>query len=245
MLITHNGKNLLIDAGTDIRFSLRDVGLSYKDINAIYLTHCHSDHVGGFEYLAFTTYFDPSCTEKIQLFGNSKLLRLAWNNSLKGGLESVQVKVLNLNDYFDVCMIPDNGSFIWQDIKFRIVQSVHIMNGFCIVPTYGLMIEYKGKTIYYTGDVQCNPNQIKDFYDKSDLIIQDCETAYKSGVHAHYSELTELNEKIRNKMYLVHFQDNILDKEGHLLEEWKEKAKNNGFLGFVSKWQELELRIEE
>jgi len=32
-LIERNGKRFLIDAGGDIRFSLRDLGLSYKEID--------------------------------------------------------------------------------------------------------------------------------------------------------------------------------------------------------------------
>ena len=44
-LISRNDKNLLIDAGGDIRFSLGKLGLSYKDINALYITHLHNDHI--------------------------------------------------------------------------------------------------------------------------------------------------------------------------------------------------------
>jgi len=32
-LIENKGKKLLIDAGSDIRFSLQDIGMSYKDID--------------------------------------------------------------------------------------------------------------------------------------------------------------------------------------------------------------------
>ena len=35
MVIEEQGKKLLIDAGGDIRFSLKHVGLSYKDIDCI------------------------------------------------------------------------------------------------------------------------------------------------------------------------------------------------------------------
>lgn len=75
--MVQNDKHLLIDAGTDIRFSLRRRDYSYKDIDAIYLSHLHSDHIGGLEYLAFASYFDPTIEDKIQLFGNNKLLRKA------------------------------------------------------------------------------------------------------------------------------------------------------------------------
>jgi ribonuclease BN (tRNA processing enzyme) len=93
-IIEQNGKNFLIDAGGDIRFSLAACGLSYKDIDSAYFTHLHADHVGGVEYLAFCSYFDPTMDEKISFIGNSELVREGWNNSLKGGLKSIQGKKL-------------------------------------------------------------------------------------------------------------------------------------------------------
>lgn len=240
-MITRNDKNLLIDAGSDIRFSLRDVGLSYKNISAVYLTHLHGDHCGGLEYLAFTTYFDPSVKEKITLIGNNELIRELWNNSLRGGLKSVQGKRTVLDDYFDVQMIKKNGKFFWEDIEFHIVQSVHVIDEYSIVPSFGLMMKDPdtNKTIYYTGDTQYCPNQIMDFYKSSDLIIHDCESLpFKSGVHASFMDLVNLPTEIKKKMMLHHYQDTVLTDP----EKWQKQANEAGFVpwsegsyGFIPK----------
>jgi len=238
IILEHNDKRLLVDAGTDIRFALRDAKLSYKDVNALYLTHLHADHIGGVEYLAFTTYFDPSITDKITLYGNNDLIRDAWTHVLQGGLRSVQGKVTNLHDFFDVQMVKKNGNFIWENHSFRIVQSVHIMDGYSIVNSFGLMVETPDHIkIYITGDTQFNPNQIIDFYKEADYIIQDCETApYMSKVHAHYEELKTLPADIKSKMMLVHYQDNVLDDEGMVKEEWVKKTIEDGFkFGLINK----------
>lgn len=70
---------------------------------------------------------------------------------------------------------------------------------------------------------------MKAYYNESDVIIHDCETMYKSGVHAHYDNLKTLDEDIKRKMKLVHYQDNVLDE----WNMWESKAKSDGFFGFV------------
>ena len=182
-IIEVNGKKLLIDAGGDIRFSLQEQGLSYKDIDAVYITHLHADHCGGLEYLAFCRRFDPS-TESLPLYGDVSLLRELWSNTLKGGLKCIQGRRTGMVDFFDSKGLPKNGSFEWEGVTFSTVQTVHLMDGHSIVPSFGLIFTdpESSKRVYYTSDSQFDPNHIMDFYEEADLIIQDCETTpYKSA----------------------------------------------------------------
>jgi len=257
LAIEHNGKWLLLDAGGDIRFSMRDAGLSYKDIDAVYISHLHADHSNGIEYLGFCTYFDPSVKEKIKLFGNGELLRRGWEDTWKGGLESVQGKLLSLDDFFKVKPVKPNGHFEWEGLKFSIVQSIHIMNGYSLALCYGLMIDVpgenpsrKGSRVFWTADCQFCPSQIMNFYKQADYIIQDCETTpFKSGVHANFLDLVTLPADIKKKMILVHYQDNVLSSLrgtdfSHsdvclLSPEWRQKTVDDGFIGFAERLQEV------
>lgn len=240
VLIQRSNKFLLIDAGGDIRFSLQRLNMTYSDIDSIYITHLHNDHVGGLEWFAFCSYFSPNMTEKIELIGNNELLRELWIHSLRGGLKSIQGKKMALEDYFDVLMVRKNGKFIWEDIEFRIVQTVHVMDEYSIVPSFGLMFRDPDSNllIYYTGDTQFNPNQIMDFYKEADVIIQDCETApYRTGVHAHFDELKDLPLPIKQKMILQHYNDNAISDS----EFWEQQIHANEFMRLAKRGDIMQL----
>lgn len=227
MLLTDNaGKKLLIDCGSDIRFSLNDQGLNYKDIDAVYISHLHADHVGGLEWLAFSTRFDTEC-KKPTLFISDTMVHDLWNKVLSGGLSSIQGQITNLATYFKLVVIPANGSFSWGGIDFQLIQTIHSMNGFSLMPSFGLLFPIAEQTIFLTTDTQLAPKQLKDFYNLADIIFHDCETAhYKTGVHAHYTELCTLEPEIKAKMWLYHYQPGDLPN-----------ATADGFKGFVQKGQ--------
>lgn len=221
-------KKLLLDCGTDIRFALRDAGLKMSDITDIYVSHPHADHVGGLEGVAFSTKWIPN-RPKTNLIVSRYFANDLWNKSLAGGLESLEGELADIHSFFHVHPIGVKGRFEWQGIKFQLVQVVHIMNGFTIVPSFWLLFVVNGVTVFFTSDTQFAPAQLVKFYDMADLILHDCETSpFKSGVHAHYSFLKTLDPKFKKKMWLYHYQDGDLPD-----------AVADGFQGFAPKGKEF------
>jgi len=241
---------LLIDCGSDARFSVPARGVGLADIGGVYVTHLHADHVGGLEWLAFSTYFNPKL-DRPKLFCDFSLMHKLWESTLRGGLDSIEGKVMTLTDYFDCQPVVSNGWFDWGQAQLTPVQTVHVMAGYQIVHSFGLMIAYPTEAldvsvyaghgvfrqkpeisdgrrkIFYTSDTQFCPHQIRKFYDEADLILHDCETSpFKSGVHAHFDDLCTLPDEIKAKMWLMHYQW----VKGADLVNW---ALDNGFAGFV------------
>lgn len=225
---TKTHKRLLIDCGSDARHALHELSLSYKDFNAVYVSHLHADHCGGLEWLAFCSKFDSACS-KPALYVHPDLLNPMWD-SLKAGLNSLQETNINLTTYFEVHPIQ-KLKFIWEQATFTIFQTVHIKLANGLMPCYGLQGDVDGKHILITTDTQFVPDLMLPLYQKADLIFHDCElTTNPSGVHAHYSDLKTLSPEIKRKMWLYHYQPLPLPD-----------AKADGFRGFVKKGQTFDL----
>ena len=224
-------RRMLLDCGMTAPLALADLKVTTGEIDALYISHQHADHIGGIEWLAFTRFFTPGSTRPL-MFVNESLADDLWEHSLKGGLASIEGRICTMETYFDVRKVPMNDSFLFGGVSFTPIQTVHIMNGFGIVPSYGLIFKSPaGKSVFVTTDTQFTPYQLARFYKEADVIFQDAETSkFKSGVHAHYTDLKTLAPEIRRKMWLYHFQPGELPD-----------AKADGFAGFVRRGQAFEL----
>ncbi len=222
--ISETGKKLLIDCGSDIRFSLNKEGFYHRDITDIYISHLHSDHAGGLEYVGLTTKFDPQC-DKPNLYLSYDITAAIWNNTLSGGMGSIEGNITSLDSFFNVHEVDGNRSFRWEKIKFELVKMTHINNGTSVMPTYGLFFEVNHAKIFITSDTQLCYQQLETYYQNADVIFHDCETSkYPTPVHSHYEELVKLPEPIKRKIWLYGYQPGELPN-----------AQKDSFLGFVKR----------
>lgn len=216
-------KMLLIDCGADARHALHERGLSGANIDAVYVSHLHSDHIGGLEWLAFTTLLMHH--HKLRLFIYKGLVEPLWENALKAGLSSLDGQAATLETYFDV--FPIEHQFRWEEIDFKLVEVLHIIDNNVVKPCFGLFIQTGNNNIFITTDTRFTPMQLKQYYESADIIFHDCETSEKkSGPHAHFLDLKTLPEEIKQKMCLYSYNDGPLPD-----------ALENGFRGFVKKGQ--------
>ncbi|MFZ2960240.1 MAG: MBL fold metallo-hydrolase [Candidatus Ozemobacteraceae bacterium] len=237
LVIAESGKKLLIDCGAQAQFALEELGITNanvgSEIDGVYISHLHADHIGSLEWLALVTYFHPA-RKRPKLFGVQVVLGDLWNKSLRGGLETLEGKIANLTDYFECHPVRANSSFVWENIRFTPVQTVHVVSGMMIQHSYGLLIheESGGPRVFFSADTQFAPYQMRRIYETVDLIFHDCETApFKSGVHAHYDDLKTLPAAVKAKMWLYHYQPKPT-----------QDAAGDGFLGFACKAQEFEVQ---
>lgn len=244
MLITApSGRHLLLDCGADARFSLSEqlgaIGADlapetcHRLVDAVFISHLHSDHIGGLEWLAFSTYYDPQCPTP-RMFGEARMLRELWSQSLRGGLYYNTGRTMSLDDYFRLEPQADNARFIWEGLELRMVKARHIRCNDEGMFSHGLVAraaDGSGRAAWISTDALCDPALIAAMADEVDLIFHDSETAAApTGVHAHYQQLRDLPAAVKAKMWLYHYQP-----------EPAQRPEQDGFLGFVRKGQVFEL----
>ncbi len=224
LLESTDGHKMLIDCGTDIRHSLLEQGVSHADIDAVYISHLHADHVGGLEWLGFSKLFIDKIRPALYISPDQR--NKLWNNVLSGGMSTLENQAANLASFFDVQSV-DQQCFKWENHVFQLIKTEHSMNNGVLLPAYGLLVTGDSKTIFISTDTCFCPALLEPIYKQADIIFHDCETSPSpSGQHAQYVDLKTLEPAIKTKMWLYDYNDGPLPD-----------AKKDGFRGFVVQGQ--------
>jgi len=227
LLEDDKGNRLLIDCWTDIRHSLFNIWLTYKDITDIYISHLHMDHVWWLEYIWFSRKFSGEYSNS-NLYLHHSLVTPIWSNVLSWVMKTVENLSADLNTFF--MPIPVSDFFEWNWIKFELVKVIHVYDWIDLLPSYWLFFEINWKKIFITTDTQYTPDHLMKYYKNADIIFHDCETSdFMSIVHSNYKDLKTLPIEIKSKIWLYHYQPWILPD-----------AKNDWFMWFIKKWQIFE-----
>jgi ribonuclease BN (tRNA processing enzyme) len=230
LLLTDDGKKLLIDCGTDIRFSLTQAKYLPSDIDAVFISHLHADHIGGLEWFALQRKF-VFHNGRPQLIIHEELVSLLWEHSLSGGLKTLEEQDATLHNYFKVQTVANAHTYEWEGLQLSMIKTIHVHSNGELMPSYGLVIDYKGKNFFITTDTQFTPDIFDKLYEEASIVFHDCETLpTPSGVHAHFDQLSTLDLKIKAKMWLYHYNDGELPD-----------AQAQGFLGFARCGQVVDL----
>ncbi len=198
-------RRLLIDCGSDARFSLPRIGIDGPgDLDAVYVSHLHADHVGGLEWLALLSRYGMPA-RRLTLLCPEEMVDSLWSTSLAGGLAITEEGMANLATYFDVVPVGPEG-FTWAGIDFTIVPVAHVGSGEVLMRSFGLAFSAAGVRVYLTTDAKFDADLAsRPYAQQADLIFHDCETGPPSGVHSHYRDLCTLPAELRRKIWLYHY----------------------------------------
>jgi ribonuclease BN (tRNA processing enzyme) len=206
--------NMLIDCGYTIKHALHAQGLTFADIDAVYISHVHGDHAYGLERLAYETRY--KLNKKVTLFVHQDTVDVLWHNTLKGSLGFNGEGTATLEDYFDVRVVS-RGAFEFASNEYRLIEVKHTPN----MPTHGLLIN---DSVFYTTDTSAIPETIHEL--SFELCFHDVTLTDYNPVHATIHTLIEQYPlTIRKKMLLMSYEDHWQDYESLANDEFSGFAK--------------------
>ena len=155
-LLTLGNSNYLFDCGGAVEEKMTDLGLSFKSVRAVFITHMHEDHVGTLSsiYKHFMHYNrSDDCT----------VMHLPEQN----GIDAFKSWVSAMHMHTDkVSFRLSESGVVYTDenITVTAIRTEHVEDG--RYESYAYMIEGEGKRILYTGDLN------RDFHDYPAIVFE-------------------------------------------------------------------------
>lgn len=174
VLVQAGGKSLLIDSGRGVTQRLLQVGLTVGAIDALFITHLHSDHVVGIPDLWLTGWLEAGFGQRkgpFRVYGPAGSQNLmdglvkAYDWDIKARIADQKLDPANLQPEvteFKQGVIYDKGG-----VK---VTAFDVDHGELLKPAFGFRVEYGGRSVTISGDTRFSENLIQ-YASGTDLLI--------------------------------------------------------------------------
>ncbi len=192
-LVEVAGQHLLFDVGRGATQRLMQLGIPFRDIDAVFLTHFHSDHVSGLPDLWMTGWLPPPFgrrTKPFEVWGptGTRLmldhLGLAFEANTKIRIPDELLPPAGIE--LLAHEFESNG-VVYEKAGVR-VTAFAVEHGELIKPAYGYRVDYDDRAVVISGDTRYDKNLIAAA-NGADLLIH--EVAMASD------EILESSERFR------------------------------------------------
>ena len=176
-LVEAGGLKLLFDAGRGASIRMVQAGVKPGELDAVFVTHFHSDHVNGLADIYTVGYITASTlvarTGAFELYGPEGTQRLA-DGLLLAHQSDAETRVIDegvakvateirVHEFDEGVVFEKNGVQ---------VTAFNVLHGENIKPSVGYRVDFAGRSVVFSGDTKYDQNVVK--YGKGvDLLVHE------------------------------------------------------------------------
>jgi ribonuclease Z len=180
-LVEAGDQKLLIDAGRGVPIRLRQIGVPIGRIDVLFITHYHSDHVSGIPDVWLTGWLSPPFGRRTTPF---HVIGPTGAKALMSNLEKAYA--LDVKIRLEDEKLPPEGvaiaaeefekdGVVYEKSGVK-VTAFAVEHGAAIKPAVGYRVDYKGRSVTFSGDTRYDENVVKHATG-TDLLIHEVGSA--------------------------------------------------------------------
>jgi ribonuclease Z len=180
-LVEGGDRKLLIDAGRGTTIRLHQLGVPLGRIDALLLTHYHSDHTSGIPDLWLTGWLGSFYARRSKPFRviGPVGARMLMTNLEKAYAADIKIRIederLPLEGIATAVEEFHQDGVVYDKKGIKVI-AFEVDHGDAIKPAYGYRIEYNGRAAVISGDTRYNANVIK-YGAGADLLVHEVAAA--------------------------------------------------------------------
>lgn len=179
--VVAGGKLFIFDVGEGAAETLALMGLQPAHVEAVFLTHFHSDHIDGLGGLAVQRWATAASTAPIPLYGGEGVERLA--NGLR---ETYALDTTYRIAHHGAAVVPPGGegylahpitipegqerAIVYDEGGVRI--TAFVVDHGPVRPAFGYRVDYKNRSLVISGDASPSPSLVRASQN-ADLLIHE------------------------------------------------------------------------
>ncbi len=165
VLVQVGGQNLLFDSGRGVTQRLMQTGVKLGAINALFVTHLHSDHVSGIPDLWLTGWLQAPYAQRK---GSFRVYGPAGSQSMMDGLAKAydwDIKARIADQDLDPANLRAEVTEVREGVVYEKsgvkVSAFEVDHGELLKPAFGYRVDYAGRSVTLSGDTRFSENLIK------------------------------------------------------------------------------------
>lgn len=198
---TGAGKLLAVDCPDSYFRALHTSGhgVSVDDLDGLFLTHLHGDHVNGLEMTLAWRLFVTK--RKLHLYTTPEVAQILWPSRLQASIgtmfDGTNYNAMTLEDFADVTVVDWNTPTDILGLSIETRRTIHH------IPTAALLFREGDACFGHSCDTAFDPSLL-EWLEPTSLFFHE---ANFGPAHTPIATLNDLPEATRERMRVVHYSD--------------------------------------